>query len=86
MSKQQNKKKVCFYFINSGALVPHHLSREESLLNLKFMIQMNLMHLLQILKASKEQIQKIQVLYFEPILQEKQEVLVHQLQELMKAQ
>ena len=50
------------------------------------MIQMNLMHLLQILKASKEQIQKIQVLYFEPILQEKQEVLVHQLQELMKAQ
>jgi len=66
--------------------VPHHLSREESLLNLKFMIQMNLMHLLQILKASKEQIQKIQVLYFEPILQEKQEVLVHQLQELMKAQ
>lgn len=66
--------------------MPHHLSREESLLNLKFMIQMNLMHLLQILKASKEQIQKIQVLYFEPILQEKQEVLVHQLQELMKAQ
>ena len=66
--------------------MPHHSNREESLLNLKFMIQMNLMHLLQILKASKEQIQKIQVLYFEPILQEKQEVLVHQLQELMKAQ
>jgi hypothetical protein len=39
---------------------------------------MNLMHLLQTLKASKEQIQKIQVLYSEPILQEKQEVLVHQ--------
>ena len=47
---------------------------------------MNLMHLLQILKASKEQIQKIQVLYFVPTLLVKQEALVHQQQELMKAQ
>ena len=35
MSKQQNKKKVCFYFINSGARVPHHLSREKISLEFK---------------------------------------------------